>query len=399
LLVFQYYARSITGKPIKGLLEASTKDEALQKLRAQKLFVISIEQRSKKININLIKKSKVPIKDLAVFCRQLSTMLNAGLPLLNCLDILKQQTENKNLKKVIEQVTAAVQEGESLGNSFRQHKEIPQLMLYMIDAGELGGVLDEVLARLATHLEKEYAVTEKVKSAMAYPIVVLFIAVLAVITLLTFVVPTFKEILNDLGVELPLFTRILLSFGDWMKNYWHLLVFCCVLIFYGLIIFLQTKDGRKLKDHIMLKAPVFGKLNQKVAVSRFTRTLGTLLKGGVPILTALDVVKKIVNNQIIEEELELVQVKIENGDEMASQLAKSKVFTPMIAHMVAVGEETGKLDTMLEKISDFYDSEVNNMVSKISSLLEPLIVIVLGSIVGTIILAIILPMFSVISSI
>jgi type IV pilus assembly protein PilC len=399
LVTFQFYARKATGEPVKGFLEATSKEEALSKLRNQKLFIISIqEQKTKNIKAKLLGPGKLPVKDLAVFCRQLATMLSAGLPLLNSLVVLSQQVENKRLGSIVDKVALTVQEGGSLGSAFRQHKEIPELMISMIDVGELGGVLDEVLARLASHLEKEYIMTEKVKAAMTYPVVVLGVAILAIIALLLFVVPSFKQMLADLGVELPLLTRLLLTISDWTAKFWYLLVLLLIAIVLALRYFFQTAKGRKLLDQAILNIPIFGILNQKVIISRLTRTLGTLLKGGVPILTALEVVKKAVNNVIVAKALDQAQDSIRNGSRMAGPLAKNKFFPPMVVQMIAIGEETGSLDSMLEKISDFYDSDVDNMVSKLASLLEPVMILVLGSIIGIIILAVMLPMFSVIGS-
>lgn len=399
MIAFRYYARTTNGEPVKGILEATSKDEVVDKLRDKKLIVISIEELKQKASVvELFDKRKIPVKDLAVFCRQLSTMLNAGLPLLNCLVILKKQTDNKKLSSIIDLVSLAVQGGESLGNAFRRHKEIPEIMVSMIDVGELGGVLDEVLARLATHLEKEHGISEKVKSAMTYPMVVLGIAFVAVIALMTFVIPAFRQILADIGVEMPLVTRLLLGISDWMVSYWYILALLFISMGYGMGKLLQTEQGRTFKDKAILRFPVFGSLNQKVIISRFTRTLGTLLKGGVPIITALEVVKKVVNNVIVAEELSQAQVNIRNGGGMAGPLAKSSFFTPMVVQMVAIGEETGRLDSMLERVSDFYDAEVESMVSRLSGLLEPMMILFLGGIIGTIILAIMLPMFSIIGT-
>lgn len=400
LLKFRYFARNLEGKPVKGFLNATTKDEAISKLREKKLIIISLEEIKRKTDIvEILGKKKLPVKDLAIFCRQFSTMLSAGLPLLNCLTILKKQIENSQFKKILDMVTETVQKGESLGNAFSQHQEISELVVRMIDVGEVGGVLDEVLSRLATYLEKEYIITEKVKTAMIYPLIVLGVALFSLLLVMIFVIPSFKQILINLDMEMPQLTRILISINDWLINYWYIFIFANICLATGLTSLLQTEKGQIFKDNFLLKIPIFGSLHKKVLISRFTRTLGTLLKSGVPILTALEVVKKVVSNKVVAEKLSQAQVNISNGESMSETLEESTVFTPLLVQMVAIGEETGRLDEMLEKVSDFYDGEVDKMASRLSTLLEPMLIIFLGGIIGTIILAIMLPIFRVIGSI
>lgn len=398
--LYHYHARSVTGELIKGSIKANSKDEVVNKLRDQKLFITSVEtDQVKTFNFKILRKVKIPTRDIAVFCRQFSTMLNAGLPLLTALIILKQQTENKKMSQIVEQVALAVQGGDTLSNAFGMHKEIQELMITMIEAGEVGGILDQVLVRLAIHLEKEHVMNEKVKSALTYPIVVLCVAFIAIIILLTFVLPSFKKILADLGVPMPFSTRLILGVSDFLADYWYIVMLFLGCVGYAGKRFFITEQGKEFKDKSVLRLPIFGPLNQKVIISRFARTLGTLLKGGVPILTSLEVVKRTANNKIVAEGIERAQINIRDGGGMSGPLAESGVFPPMVTQMIAIGEETGTLDSLLEKISDFYDSEVDNMVTRLASMLEPLMILVLGGIIGIIILSILFPMFKVIGSI
>lgn len=398
---FSYRARDFSGQQVKGLLEAENREAAVERLREQKLFITAIhEARASSITWRTIRQEKIPGRHMAVFCRQFSTMINAGLPVLTSLLILKEQTESKTLRQVIGQVAQDLQKGETLADAFRAHpKSIPDLMVNMVEAGEVGGVLDEVLSRLAVHFEKEHAMREKVRSAMTYPVVVLCVALLAVIFLLTFVLPAFQGILTNLGVEMPFLTKVILGISAFLRTFWYLSLLSIILFAVGVKKSLATERGRTVWDKFTLKAPVLGALTQKVIISRFARTLGTLLKGGVPILQALEVVKRTAGNRVVAEGISKAQVNIRDGGGMAGPLAECGVFPPMVIQMIAIGEETGVLDGLLEKLSDFYDGEVDNMVSRLSSIIEPLMILFLGGIVGFIILAILLPMFKIIGSI
>ena len=401
---FSYRVRDFKGQVHTGFMEADHRSGVIENLRQQNYFIIEIKEKAQRssngFNLQSYLQPKVTGKDLALYCRQFATMVDAGLPLLSCLNILQQQSENKKMQQVTARVVDSLENGNTLADSFREHpKQFPAMFINMVEAGETGGVLDEVLDRLAVHFEKEHDLNEKVRSAMTYPVVIGIVAVLAVIFLLTFVLPTFTDMLEDMGVPLPLPTRIVIAVSSAFGNYWYLIFLTFGGLAYWGYRYIQTTDGRRRLDKLKLKLPIFGELQQKMIVSRFSRTLATLIKGGVPILQALEVVKKTSGNMIVVEGVDQAQNSIRDGQGMAEPLEKSGVFPPMVSQMIAVGEETGALDRLLEKISDFYDQEVNTMVSRLSSMIEPVLMVFMGVTVGFIVISMLLPMFSIVGNV
>lgn len=398
---YSYRARDVFGKLVKGTLEAQNVEEAKNWLRKKQLFIIELQE----INQQIFKWKreygrKLSVGELAFFCRQLSTLLDAGVPILNSLFLLKEQTKDKSLRHVLAQVAEELQKGNSLSQALGRHPNIfPPLMVNMVEAGEIGGVLDEVLFRLALHWEKEYVMEEKIRSALAYPLVVMVVAWLAVLIFLILVLPSFQGILANMEMEMPLVTGLVLNTSLFFQKYWYLGFFLFFLTTVGFKQYLNTDSGQELWSKIVLQIPVFGGVNQKIIISRFSRTLGTLLKGGVPILQALEVSKRIADNKVVEKALTAVMAHVKDGGGVATPLAKCKVFPPMVVQMMAIGEEAGALEEMLEKISQYYDEEVESTISRLSSILEPLLILFLGGIVGFLILAIMLPMFKIIGSI
>ena len=372
---FIYTARDRAGQLLTGTVLAEDQTAAAAYVREQDCFVTSInEDKPKSSTGQFLKKlRRVRTKDLAVFCRQFSTMINAGIPILSCLGILMEQSENSLLKETLQDVYKRVREGEALSRALGTYPNVfPRLMISLVEAGELGGVMEEVFERLAAQFEKEHKLNEKVKSATVYPLVVMSIACLVVIFILVFVLPTFVKMFEGMRVELPLPTRILLALSSILQNHFLLLAALAAAGAFGLRLALQQPKIRGRFDAAFLRLPVVGVLTRKIEIARFSRTLSTLLRGGVDIIVALEVVEKILTNS-------------------------SKVFTSMTVQMVAIGEESGSLDQMLERVADFYDTEVDDMVSRLNSLLEPFIILFLGLTIGGIVIAIMLPMFDIMS--
>jgi type IV pilus assembly protein PilC len=393
---YTYRVRDRRGSLVAGELQADSRDLVLSRLREQGLIPLEIKVKSKGVQreIKFLTRGKVKLKDLSVFSRQFATMINSGLPLLRSLAILEQQTESKELAKVVGAMRLDVEQGTALSTAMAKHpKAFGRLYVAMVRAGETGGVLDSVLLRLADTLEREVELRRKIKSAMAYPVVVMIVVVLILSAMLLFVVPTFKNLFASLGGTLPLPTRLLLAASEGFKKYF-LFVFVAV----GAMIFAfrrwkKTDRGRFAVDRLKLKLPIFGQLFRKTALSRFARTLGALSRSGVPLLQSLDIVAETVENGVMANAVRDVQASVKEGESLAQPLSRHEIFPPMVVQMLAVGEETGALDTMLEKVSDFYDDEITATVDALTALIEPLLIVVVGGTVGVIVISLYLPMF------
>jgi type IV pilus assembly protein PilC len=400
---FTYTVRDRTGREITGSLEADNADVLAGKLRQMGYFVVSIEE----VKISMGKKEfhifgvKVKIEDVTVFTRQFATMINAGLPLIKCLSILSQQTESGVLADIITDCQREVEAGRSLSEALGKHPEaFSNLYVAMVRAGELGGMLDDVLLRVANQMEREQDIRRKVKSAMTYPIGVMTLTLILMAAMIIFVVPKFAAMFKSLGGELPTFTKVLVNISHLIGG-WGGLIILAVII--GMVIafrrFKATDGGRMFVDRLKLKLPVAGVLFHKYAMARFARTLGTLLSSGVPILGALEITGETTGNMVVTRALDQVRAGVKEGETIAKPLGEAAVFPPMITQMIAIGEETGALDVMLNKVSDFYDSEVNAAVDSLTSLIEPLLMAFLGVGVGLIVVALYLPIFRVITMI
>jgi type IV pilus assembly protein PilC len=338
---------------------------------------------------------------LTVFSRQFATMINAGLAMVRCLDILSEQTEDKKLQQTLVQVRRDVEGGSTLSNALGKHPTVfSQLYISMVKAGEMGGVLDEVLERLAGFMEKDFGLKKKVKSALTYPVVILVMALGIVFFLVTYILPTFVQLFEGMSLQLPLPTRILIAITKGARNPIVVGVVAALTVVGGVLMnrYIQTPVGKKQYDLLKLNIPVFGLLNKKVAISRFCRTLGTLLSSGVPIMQALEIVGKASGNEIIAMTVSKVRESIREGESIASPLGASGMFPPMVTQMVAVGEETGNLDAMLSKISDFYDTEVEYLLASLTSMLEPIMIVGMGGIVGFIVISVFLPLYQLIGN-
>lgn len=397
--VYIYRARSPAGEPVQGRAEAGSERELVQRLRGQGLLVMGIEpERDLGIMIqqqgSSIFARKVKPKDLVLFTRQFATMVNAGLPVVQCLRILARQSTNQGLARALDRVALDVESGTGLAEAFAKEARIfPSVMIHMIEAGELGGILDQTMNRVATQLEKDELVRQKVRSALVYPSIVMSVAVLVVIFLMTFVVPQFVQIYADLGGELPGPTRILINTSQAMRTYWWLLLLLLVGGVAGLRAWWATDGGALLRDRMILKLPIAGTLVLKSAIARFGRTLGGLLASGVPILSALSVVQRIIGNRVIVAVVRDVLEEVREGQSLVVPLRRSGVFPPMVVEMMAVGEETGTLPEMLSKVADFFEEEVQRMAERLSATLEPVIIVFLAVTVGFIVISMMLPMF------
>ncbi len=398
--VFEYTARNAsTGQILKGTLDVPSREEVLKHIKQQKMIVVNVREKPKDISFSFGKKA-IKTRDIVIFTRQFATMINSGLPLVQSLDILAKQTENPSLAEVTKQVVFDVESGHTLADAFSKHpKAFTELYVNMVAAGEAGGILDTILLRLATFLEKSDALIRKVKGAMIYPGVIFSVAGIAVAVLLIFVIPTFQKMFASVGMELPLPTRIVIGMSDMLINYWWVLIGIIVGIVFALKRYYATQDGHKKIDQILLNSPILGDLLRKSAVSRFTRTLGTLISSGVSILDGLEITAKTAGNRVIHDAVMESRNSIAGGETIAGPLEKSKVFPPMVISMIAVGEQTGGLDEMLSKIADFYDEEVDVAVSALLSLMEPVMIVVLGVIVGGMVIAMYLPIFDMMNAV
>lgn len=392
---FKWIGRDQNGKEIKGVMTADNADLVRLQLRRQKITPLKVKPRLKDIQIVIPGISyNISDRDLVVFTRTFSTMVDAGLPLVQCLEILSQQTENPVFAKAINEIRQSVEAGSTYADALRKHPKIfNDLYCNMVEAGETGGILDTILNRLAAYMEKAITLKRQVKSAMTYPIAVLTIAVGVVILLMWRVIPTFAKIFIQLGSTLPAPTRIVMAISEFVVSYIVFIFLAIAAIIIGFRQFYRSEKGRRIFDALFLKLPIFGPLLRKVAVAKFTRTLGTLISSGVPILDGLEITAKTAGNKIIEEAVMKTRVSISEGKTISDPLAQTEVFPPMVVQMIAVGESTGALDSMLEKIADFYDEEVDIAVANLTKLLEPLIILFLGVIIGGVVLAMYLPMF------
>ncbi len=396
--VYEYKGKTLAGALVQGELTAGSREELERVLRQNRILVSSIRKKPAELKIKIgtgIKKV-----DISRFTRQFATMIGAGLPMVQCLEILATQMESKELCHIISQVKESVQGGSTLAEALGRHPKVfDHLYVNMVEAGEMGGALDTILVRLAVYREKADALVRKVKGAMVYPTVVAVVAIGVTIAMLTFIVPVFAKMFSGLGAELPKPTQIVLGISHFLKGYFLYLVLGTFAFTAGFIYWVRTESGRAMFDAGLLKAPVFGNLVRKSSVARFTRTLGTLISSGVSILDALEITAKTAGNVVIAKAIRKSVLSIAEGDTITAPLKETGVFPPMVTQMISVGEKTGGLDEMLNKIADFYDEEVDQAVSALTSLIEPVIIVFMGAIIGGILIAMYLPMFDIIGKI
>ncbi|MBP8645137.1 MAG: type II secretion system F family protein [Syntrophobacteraceae bacterium] len=386
-----------TGKKQKGETEADNPSIARQLLARKGINVTSLKPKPKDLSEYLpFLQAKIKERDLVIFVRQFSTMIDAGLPLVQALEILREQQENPTFRKIVKQVKVDIEEGATLSDAIRKHpKAFDDLFVNLVAAGEAGGILDIILNRLATYIEKVANLKKKVKGAMTYPIIVVAIALVVVAVILIYVIPVFAGLFKDAGAKLPSLTLFVMSVSDFTKAYFHWMILGVVIVLFLIKRVRKTEKGRDILDRLFLKLPVFGLLIRKVAVARFTRTLGTMLASGVPILDGLDIVASTSGNTVIERAIRKARAAIAEGRTVAEPLEETAVFPPMVTQMIAIGEATGALDQMLGKIADFYDEEVDIAVESLTSMLEPLMIVFLGVTIGFLLIAMYLPIFQI----
>ena len=392
--VFTWEGKTRQGSVQKGELAANSKEEVFSLLRKQNILPINVSAKPKEMKLRF-GAPKVTDKDIVILTRQLATMIDAGLPLVQCLDILGSQTENESLAKVVTQVRSDVESGSTFADALKKHPKIfDNLYVNMVAAGEAGGILDTILQRLAVYMEKFARIKRQIKSAMIYPSVILFVAVSVVALLMVIVVPMLGAMFAESGQLLPLPTRIVIGISNFLKGWGGLILLVSIIgSFVAFFQWRKTEKGLRITDAIALKVPVMGDLIRKVSVAKFTRTLGTLLTSGVPILEALLIVARTAGNKVVEESIVSTRQSVSEGKTLAEPLSKFAVFPPMVNQMIAVGEATGALDNMLTKIADFYDEEVDGAVATLTSMLEPMLMIFLGTTVGFVIVAMYMPIF------
>ena len=394
---FTYTARAVNGDLKSATIDAPSRDDVIKQLRQLRLNVVKIDEGT----ANRKKRGgSIKMRDIVIFTRQFSTMINAGLPLVQALDILAQQSENPALKDVTRQVVFDVESGNTLADAMRKHpKAFSELYVNMVAAGEAGGILDTILMRLAVFMEKNDALVRKVKGAMIYPAVIISVAAIAITVLLVFVIPTFQTMFESANIALPLPTRIVIGLSHALKTYWYMVLGAIIATFVSVKKYYQTTNGKLMIDRSLLRLPVLGDVLRKSAVSRFTRTLGTLISSGVSILDGLEITAKTSGNRVIQDAIMESRASIAGGETIAAPLKKSQVFPPMVISMIAVGEQTGGLDEMLSKIADFYDEEVDAAVSGLLALMEPLMIVFLGVVVGGMVVAMYLPIFDMVNTV
>ncbi len=402
MATFTYSARTLHGELQNGEVDVASRDDVVGHLRRLKLIPVKIEEKKAAggFNLNISIGGGVPTRDIVIFTRQFATMINAGLPLVQSLDILARQSENKQLAAVVEKVLYDVESGNTLADALGKHSKVfTDLYVNMVAAGESGGILDVILLRLATFLEKNDSLKRKVKGAMIYPAVILCVAAGAVAVLLIFVIPTFQKMFGEAGVPLPFATRFVIGMSQVLQGYWWAFVLGIAGAVVALRSYYKSSGGELVIDRLLLRFPILGNVLRKSAVSRFTRTLGTLVSSGVSILEGLEITARTAGNRVIHDAVMASRASIAGGDTISEPLKRSGVFPPMVVSMINVGEQTGGLDEMLGKIADFYDEEVDAAVEGLLAAMEPIMIVVLGVVVGGMIIAMYLPIFDMVNTV
>ncbi len=391
---FKYRVMNADGEKIEGSYEADSKDEVINFISGNGYYPLKVDEITESTNIKLNFNWRVKLKDLSVFCRQFYTMLNAGVPILTCLEILSSEIEKEKLREAIREVYEDLEKGGILSDAMRKHEEVfPELLVSLVASGEVSGNLDEIMLRMATHYEKENKINNKVQSALIYPIILGLVSIGAVVFILTYVMPTFMEIFKQTGTVLPWSTRFLLGLSSWIVNYWYYIIIVIGLGAFGLNIFLKNDQGILISSNLKLKLPVLKKLSQAIIVSRFTRTLSTLIASGLSLVEGLEIVSKVTGNKIAETELLKISGKVMRGESLNSSMRDSGIFPPMLYSMVKIGEETGALDDILNKTADFYDDELESIIQTSVALMEPILIVIMGLVIGFIVASIMIPMF------
>lgn len=396
---YKYSALRKDGRKAEGTYEAESREEVVRMLKDNSMYPINIEEQIDAKQRGVLLTRKVKVKEIAIFCRQFHTMLHAGVSIVNCLDILKEQTQNKRLRKAIADVYENVQKGHTFSDSLQLHKDIfPELLIYMVEAGEVSGSLDTILDRMAIHYTKEYKIENKIKGAMTYPIILAVVSVIVVTFMLAVVFPSIIGMFVNSNTELPLPTVIMMTLSSFVQQFWWLITLIAIALGVFLKFYHNTESGRLRRDRNRLRNPLMKKMNVNIAASRFTRTLSTLLSSGVPLIQALEVVGRIVGNRVVEKGLEKAREDLKKGSQLAPPLRAIKVFPPMMLSMVSIGEESGALDDILNRTADFYDEEVEAAIEQMMAMIEPIMIVVMATVIGFIVVAMMMPILTMINT-
>ncbi|MFT8351864.1 type II secretion system F family protein [Clostridium saccharoperbutylacetonicum] len=391
---FKYRVMNSEGEKIEGQYEANSKDEVIAFVSSNGYYPLMVEEVVQSANIELKLSKKVKLKDLSVFCRQFYTMLNAGVPILTCLDILANQIENQKLREATKAVNEEVEKGGVLSEAMRKHKEVfPEILVSLVASGEASGSLEAIMLRMSTHYEKENKINNKVTSALIYPIVLGFVSIAAVAFILVYVMPTFIDIFKQSGTALPWSTQLIMWISEGIQNYWFIIIAVIFIISFFLNIFRKTDEGILFFSKLKLRLPILKKLNQMLIVSRFTRTLSSLIASGLPLIEALNIVSTVTGNKVAEKALLKIRDNVMRGESLYSSMVESNMFPPMLYSMIKIGEETGSLDDILNKTADFYDDELEAIIQASVAMLEPLLIVIMGILIGFMITSIMIPMF------
>ncbi|HYE11790.1 MAG TPA: type II secretion system F family protein [Patescibacteria group bacterium] len=390
---YKYKAVTNTGGTVTGVLSGENREEIIKNLRSKNQYPVLVEAIQKSRDLDLGRFTRIKIKDIALFCRQLYTMLNAGVTLINCLDILKMQTENKKLQSIISILHQDVQKGMTFSQALRESNAFPELLINMAMAGEVSGNLDTILRRLAVHFEKENSIRNKIKSALVYPAFIGVITILVVIFLLIFVLPTFISMFTSSGVEVPALTRGLISTSEFIRKFWYIVIGIIIGVSYFIAKLVRTENGKLAIDTALMRIPVVKGTIQKMYTSRFTRTLSTLMASGIPLIQALESVAKVVNNKPVEQALLGAIDDVRRGINLSIPIKNTNLFPPMVYYMISIGEESGSIDDLLERTALFYDEELDEAIKKMMGLIEPTMIVFMAVFVGLIVVSIALPMF------
>lgn len=393
---FKYKVMNKNGEKLEGIYKAKNKEEVLEMIRSNNYYPLKVEKLSKEKSLKNSWMTKVKTKDVAILCRQFYTMLNAGSNITNCLNVLGEQLTNKRLKGSMFSIEENIRKGATLSEAMKKEEEVfPNLLISMVQAGESSGNLDIIMRRMAEHYEKENKINNKVKGAMVYPILLGVLSLGMITLILTFVMPIFIGIFEDDNVTLPLTTRIMLSMSNFLKNKWYVVIITIALLVFTLRYYFKTPKGQLTLNKIKLNFPIFKNINKKVIISRFTRTLSTVLGSGITLVEGLDIVAQIIGNKIVENKVLEVREQVMKGKGLAEQLHKTGFFPPMLSSMVKIGEESGSLDNILNKTADFYDDELETAIQQFTSILEPMMILVMGIIIGFMIISMVLPVFDI----
>jgi type IV pilus assembly protein PilC len=391
---FKYRVMNSEGEKIEGQYEANSKDEVIAFISSNGYYPLMVEEVVQSANIELKLSKKVKLKDLSVFCRQFYTMLNAGVPILTCLDILANQIENQKLREATKAVNEEVEKGGVLSEAMSKHKEVfPELLVSLVASGEASGSLEAIMLRMSTHYEKENKINNKVTSALIYPIVLGFVSIAAVAFILVYVMPTFIDIFKQSGTALPWSTQLIMWISEGIQNYWFIIIAVIIIFSFLLNIFRKTDEGILFFSKLRLKLPILKKLNQMLIVSRFTRTLSTLIASGLSLVEALNIVSAVTGNKVAEKALLKIRDNVMRGESLYASMVESNMFPPMLYSMIKIGEETGSLDDILNKTADFYDDELEAIIQTSVAMLEPLLIVIMGILIGFMVVSIMIPMF------